>query len=210
MNQDHSKFIESIVDDLTEQKSIFSPEKRTLLFLPIYVGSIALIMYMIAPYRENFISDFQSIHFLFEFLSGIICFGLLIYSSYLSVVPGALKKRNHIVFLLLVLFYSFVVLMSFSSPALTPSMDGKRATCVFEVLFLSILPLAHLIFLLKRGVFYYKSNITFYAGLACALIPAVIMNIACMYDPIHNFKFHFMPVFIVGAIAALIIKKARL
>jgi uncharacterized membrane protein YdbT with pleckstrin-like domain len=41
------------------------------------------------------------------------------------------------------------------------------------------------------------------AGAAAAAIPAILMQLACMYDPLHALSYHLTPVLMVAALGAL-------
>ena len=78
-------------------------------------------------------------------------------------------------------------------PALEPSMLGKREHCVVET-FLFALPPACLALLLSRRFFPLRPVYSaFLFCLAAAMLPALYMQLACMYVPAHILQMHILP-----------------
>ena len=209
----HSDFIDKLVKDHKPVKPLWSPEKRSLLILSLYPVAIALIMLAIQPFRDGCIDDLLHTFFSLEMLLGAISVSSFTYFSLSSVIPGSGPKNKYLWLSLGSL--SILVLLLVKGiyvPHKQVSMLGKRPTCYYEILTLGILPFTHLVYLCKKGVIFFKARMLFAAALASALIPALLMHMACMYDPLHVLEHHLVPVlfFTLGAgiISYLLIKKS--
>jgi hypothetical protein len=74
-----------------------------------------------------------------------------------------------------------------------PSEAGKRSFCYLETMVYSIPPILVAVFLARR---LYPLNYTRTAmslALTAGMIPALFMQIACMYVPAHILQFHILP-----------------
>ena len=88
------------------------------------------------------------------------------------------------------------------SPAFEPSVLGKRHYCVYETFVYSLPPVATA-FWLTRKLFPLRPIYTAaFFSLAAGMIPALYMQIACMYAPSHILKFHLLPGLLVGCLGA--------
>lgn len=111
-----------------------------------------------------------------------------------SSIPGGLKTwmlwlQRGALMLWLAVFSS-----AFLNPPLAVSMLGKRDGCIWESFLLSAPPLLFLLLLTYRRYPMSHTSTAFHAALAAGLIPALTMQLACMYDPLHALKFHLLPV----------------
>ena len=84
-------------------------------------------------------------------------------------------------------------------------MLGKREHCVWET-FIYALPPMLLAFVLTRRLYPLQPvHTAMYFSLAAGMMPALYMQIACMYAPAHILQFHILPglmvVFVGAAIA---------
>ncbi|MDJ0790116.1 MAG: NrsF family protein [Myxococcota bacterium] len=90
------------------------------------------------------------------------------------------------------------------APALEPTMAGKREGCEHWVFALGLPPLLLGLAGLRRFAPFGRVLPGALLGAAAGAIPAVVMQVACMYDPIHALELHTLPVLgLVGVGAAL-------
>ena len=88
-------------------------------------------------------------------------------------------------------------------------MLGKREHCVWET-FIYALPPMLLAFVLTRRLYPLQPVQTaMYFSLAAGMMPALYMQIACMYAPDHILKFHILPGLIVVFVGATIAWASR-
>jgi uncharacterized membrane protein YdbT with pleckstrin-like domain len=93
------------------------------------------------------------------------------------------------------------------SPALEPSMLGKRSYCLYETIIYAIPPILIGLFFIRRLYPLSLVRTAMSLSLAAGMLPALYMQLACMYEPSHILAFHILPgmamVLIGAAIAAL-------
>lgn len=83
-------------------------------------------------------------------------------------------------------------------------MVGKREHCYFESAALALLPLGLGLVLASRLAPTARVATGFLLGVASAGLPALWMQMACMYIPHHGLTHHLLPVAAVGALGALV------
>ena len=91
-------------------------------------------------------------------------------------------------------------------PALVESMAGKRDHCYLETMLLAALPLLAGLFWAKGLWPTNKVQTGLLFGLASGAIAAMVMQFACMYDPVHALLFHVLPGLVMGVIGAFLAK----
>jgi hypothetical protein len=101
-----------------------------------------------------------------------------------------------------VVFYVYGIV----DPALSESMSGKRDHCYLETMLMASLPLSVGLFWAKGQ---WPTNVMqtgLLFGLASGAIAAMVMQFACMYDPMHALLFHILPGFFMGFVGAFLAK----
>jgi hypothetical protein len=194
----HQQFLEGLVEDHKPRKLLFSPEKRTALWFVSYTILISIIMLIIDQFRPQFLQDFLGPIFTLEMILLTLGSILLAHFSFLSVIPGTLRKF-HLTFALIFLI-SVVVVLVVTKIAPPEGIDyrGHRPYCLYEVFFLGMLPLIHGAYLLKKGLLDSAKKTIGTLAIASALIPATLMHMACTSEPIHALIFHIGPVFVLA------------
>ncbi len=194
MSKNNFEFIiDEIVDDLGPVKSFWSPEKRTLLYLGGNFLIITVIMLFIGPFRSALVQEFSSLSYILETVLFFITVFSLAYTSFLSLVPGAIKKKNlKIGILLLMSLIAVFVFKNITTPH-DQIHNIHRKYCYLEVLLLSFLPLVQFYYCLKKGVFSYRWLSYGLAVLSAGIIPAFLMHFMCQKDYSHIMMYHFIP-----------------
>jgi hypothetical protein len=59
-----------------------------------------------------------------------------------------------------------------------------RSFCEFEIIGYSLIPLIHIFFLAKKGIFFNSKISFFFSAMAAGLVPTAVMHVACA----HNYK----------------------
>jgi hypothetical protein len=142
--------------------------------------------------------------FLLETLLGAVAIfwtGLL---AFRGAVPAALTHRFAAAGSVLMLAWLAQYVFGLADPALEPSAVGKRNFCSLEVMVYSTPLILVGLFLARR---LYPLNFVRTAlslGLAAGMIPALYMQLACMYEPVHILTFHVLPGLLMALAAAAI------
>jgi hypothetical protein len=200
-----SEIIKALSEDLQPisfKNSIVLP--ALLWFVVSWIYVIALSVYL-GPLRTGALESLiKSPQFALESLAGLISAALFCVIAFQEAIPG--RRRQWMVWLafLSALLWISCYITGLSFPAIQPSWDGKRAHCVLEAYLYSGPPLIigyRLIFkryplsTLQAGVF---------MGISAGIIPALFMQISCMYDPLHILTHHIAPISIIVLIGALL------
>ena len=142
-------------------------------------------------------------HFQFESLLGLAASFLIMLVAWFSVVPGLLSRRLLRISLVALFSWLLLYVLGLYEPALEPSMHGKREHCYFESFLYSVPPLLLAFFLMSRRFALQQWRSGLLMGLAAGVMPALFMQFACMYDPLHILQLHILPAFICGLLGAL-------
>jgi len=193
----HLNFIDDLANKLKPVNVNWSAEKRTCFWFIIHCTWMALLMFAIKPFRYPLVHESHVFQFVFEatlFLVGLVFTG---YFCFLSFVPGAIKSNKIKLSLIPVLFLIILFLYKIIFPSNTYSNWGwvenyitMRSFCEFEIMLYSLIPLAHIYYLIKKSIFINNKWTFICAVLSSSLIPAFIMHFACAYNYTHILIFH--------------------
>ena len=84
------------------------------------------------------------------------------------------------------------------------SMVGKRAHCFLEGLAIAALPAGLGLRMVRRRTLRAGPLTGGLIGLAAGLLPALAMQLACLYDPSHALRFHFTPMLVAAGALGLL------
>ena len=90
-------------------------------------------------------------------------------------------------------------------------MFGKRAHCVLEAYLYSTPPLIAGYLLIYKRFSLNAVRAGVFLGISAGMLPALFMQISCMYDPRHILTHHLGPILIViiGAILGMLFNKQK-
>ena len=191
--------IQSLSYNLAPVQKAVNSDVMALLWLLASGLYVMLASYFLGPIRPNALAQLMSEpRFLIEILTGLIAITLITLVAFRAAIPGALSTRLFLLALGLLGVWLSSYLLNLVNPALEPSMLGKREHCGIEIFIYAPLPIA-LAFGLTRRLYPLKPwNVTVLFSLAAGLLPALYMQLACMYIPVHILQFHIVPGIIVG------------
>lgn len=145
----------------------------------------------------------QTPRFLFECAIGFAAGLLAFRTGMLLSVPGRVAWRRAVpAALAWLLVWIGAYVYGLVDPALEPSMVGKRPGCFSETFLFASLPLALGLFLVARRAPLRRAWVGALVGAASAALPALMMQVACMYDPKHILQFHLSPVVVMAFVGA--------
>ena len=198
MSADTDKLIESLSTGLQPARPPLSADISALLWLTASVGFVIGITAWFGPIRANALGQLAGEpRFLMETALGVVAIAFTSVMAFRTAVPGASSRRGVLIGLGLVLLWLANYVLDLAHPALEPSMLGKRDHCFVETL-LFALPPATLALLLSRR--FYPLRPVYSTALFClaaAMLPALYMQIACMYVPAHILQMHILPALLV-------------
>lgn len=196
--------IDSLTTDLQPSRRSWNTNLLAALWLIFSVAYVVIAADWFGPIRPQAIAQLQhEPQFLLESLLGLTAITLTAWCAFRAAVPGALSRSLLVVTISLIGLWVTSYAFGLYSPALAPSMAGKREHCSLETLLYAAPPLLIGFFFLRRLYSLRPAQNALLIGLAAGMIPALYMQIACMYEPTHILKFHVLPGLAIG-FAALV------
>jgi hypothetical protein len=190
------ELIRELSGDLRPAPRLRNPLQLTLVW---WVGAwlfVVLATLAMGPTRPGFASQLvASPRFAVETLFGILAglFAIRVAFSLGIPRPGSPRRRVVLALGLLALWAS-AYLYGLVDPALEPSMSGKRHLCFVEVWLYGLPILLAALLLLRRLASLNRLSAGLVTGAAAGALPALLMQLACMYIPSHILTHHIAPV----------------
>lgn len=188
--------INQLAEELTPVPRLPSPFVRSVSWLLPAFLIVLLVMWYVQPFRPGFVVQLTAVpRFSLEIFFGYATGILAIITGFFMAIPGAKEQKmmKRLTILSLVA-WATLFFWSYLSPSLEASMTGKREACVYETALYGLLLAAALVLFHRRSAFSNSGSAAFSIGIGCGFIPAVTMQLACMYIPPHGLTHHFMPV----------------
>jgi hypothetical protein len=181
-----------------------------LWFIMSWIYVVALSLYL-GPLRTSALESLiRSPQFAFESLAGLISGALFCLIAFQEAIPG--RRHQWLIWLAFLssLIWISCYIAGLSFPAIEPSWDGKRAHCVLEAYLYSGPPLIIGYRLIYRRYPLNSLQAGIFLAISAGMLPALFMQISCMYDPQHILTHHIAPISIIivsGALLGIVFKK---
>lgn len=203
------EFIKGMVASHRPAPPLIRPGRRALLWFAIALPLIAVAMTLRQEFRSGFGSQLvQHPTLLLEVVSALVLTLLGSYAALVRSIPGEAIPRWTVTALWVTgVLFAAAVAAEFTHFAPEASMLGKRLHCWVEVVVFGGAGTVAFVALVRRGWVRFSWKIGATYGLV-ALIPGALMQLACMYDPVHNVLFHFLPALPVIALGLVLMKRA--
>jgi hypothetical protein len=213
MRNRQDELIAKLTAELTPVKAALPPLRVAGLW---WLGSwlfVIIVTLLTGPLRPGaFVQLLTNAQFAAESLVGFLAAALIAAWAFEDSIPGTRSRGLLHVGLVAAALWLIAYVVGLEYPALEPSMAGKRAGCVMQTLLFAVPPMAAGIWITNRNYFPLTPLRTAaLIGLAGAMLPALFMQFACMYDPAHILRFHILPipgVVVVGVIGAWVARRA--
>jgi hypothetical protein len=208
MKNDHEKLITALVNDLkpvAKPAGFVMPFQLWLMMAVLFASGLAWLM---GPYRPGALAQLAaSLQFSVETVVGCIAITMIVFIAFRSAIPSGMTefKQRVMPISLLFVWIGFYV-YGIVDPALAESMAGKRDHCYLETMLFATLPLLVGLFWAKKLWPINKIQTGLLFGLASGGIAAMVMQFACMYEPMHALLFHILPGLEMGVIGAFLAK----
>ena len=188
------QLITELCDDMNNDiTSLQSNTSVSIKFSLVAIICTSLIMSFIQEFRADWWQQLQdSPRFLLETLLGFIAIFILCFGVLTSSIPGHTKRISYIG-LGLLCCWLLIILSGFITPVLEPSMSGKRDSCQIEVILYSLPMIVVMTSILNRRYVINTYSTSLQTVLFCTMIPAYLMQIACMYEIHHALLHHLLP-----------------
>ncbi len=177
---------------------------RVGLWLLLSAVYVVAITHLLGPIRPTAVEQLLSYpRFLGEMIvGGLFAIGLGVI-AFRSAVPGGAGAALIVWVAAAGVLWLGSLLVGLAFPALEPSMLGKRDLCFAETFLYALPPAALAIYLQRRLYPLTPARSAALAGLAAGALPALYMQLACMYAPDHVLLFHVLPGAAVAIVASL-------
>jgi hypothetical protein len=200
------ELLESLVTNLAPVKR--APDVRLLaaVWLLLSTACVVLFTHALGPVRPTAFAQLQAHpRFLAEMITGVITIVALGLLAFRAAIPGAVRAPLKWLVLVAGGLWVAGIAVGLVAPALEPSMLGKRDHCYLETLVYALPPLLAVLYWQGRLYPLSASRSAIVAGLAAGSLPALYIQIACMYAPSHILLYHIGPGAAVGLLAPLLL-----
>lgn len=206
MSKETRLLIEELSRDFSPKSArLLPPNRLVLLWFSFFISITLLLMTWRAPFRSNVLEQLStSPHFVFELLTGIVACICLTVGTIQGSVPGSSRIVGRIGILVAVLWVASIAIQLIF-PAVSPSMLGKREHCYWEAFYYSVPAGLAMAWLVGRRYPLAPIANAIFAGFSVSIVPAVLMQYACMYDARHALTHHLLPALIGGVLIAIIV-----
>jgi hypothetical protein len=203
MARDRHTVVAALVDDLTPvtpHASLVGPAAAWWVISWLWVIAATLAY---GPLRPGALAALGSVpHFAAESLLGLLAGLLITWIGFAESVPGMARRSLALLAVAIGGLWVTSYLAGFVVPALEPSMAGKRPHCFFETLVYALPPIVVGVWMLRRRYALRAVRAGALIGLAAGSLPALLMQVACMYSPEHILLFHIGPGLAMGVVGA--------
>ena len=182
-----------------------APDVNRLALAWFLLGAIFVVVAtrLAGPLRPGVFAQFTAEpRFLLETLLGVAAIAWMSLVAFRGAVPAALTRRFAIVGAVLMLLWLAQYVFGLVNPALEPSELGKRGHCSMEVMLYSTPLILAAMYFIRRLYPLAFARTALSAGLAAGMVPALYMQLACMYESVHILSMHIFPGLVMGLAAA--------
>jgi len=200
---------ESLISNLSSKlEPVSAPPNINRLALVWFASSaiyVVAVTQLFGPIRPNAITQLGTEpRFALETMMGvaaILWFSLL---AFRSAIPAALSRQFAVAGMVLMALWLAQYVIGFVSPTLEPSSLGARHHCYIETMVYSLPVILTGLFFVRRLYPLRPVRTAMSISLVAGMLPALYMQLACMYEPAHILAFHILPgLFMVGVGAGI-------
>lgn len=206
MAQDKDKFIEQLSRTHKARRPLPLPGRRAAVWYGASLLFTFLVMRAVQVFRPGFPGQMVA-HPVFtaEVFTGLLTAGIAAYLVFLRAVPGEeISRRLLVLFAGVAAVFVGTLALSFTRLAPPSSAVGVRAACHIEVLVYGLITLVALAWMMRRAYPRFSLRTAALLGVGAGLVPAALMQLACMYDPMHALDHHYGPVMILCVLGVLL------
>jgi hypothetical protein len=200
----HDELVEALVDDLRPTRAVAGPLRALSGWTLLAWVIVSACILASGPLRDGAIATLlASPRYALEFAFGVLASLSAVAAGFELGVPGDTRGSPRLV-VFGVMFTAWLSLLAYGvfDPAIAPSPLGKRPQCVFETFAFSLAPTLLALRVLARRALFHRVRSGALVGLGAAAIPALWMQLACLYDPVHALTAHVAPIALVAALSA--------
>jgi len=189
---------ESLISSLSSKLEPVSPppniNRLAMAWFALSAIYVVAVTQLFGPIRLNAIAQLGTEpRFALETMLGvaaILWFSLL---AFRSAIPAALSRQFAAAGLILMALWLAQYVIGLVSPALEPSRLGNRQHCYIETMVYSLPVILAGLFFVRRLYPLRPVRTAMSISLVAGMLPALYMQLACMYEPTHILAFHILP-----------------
>ena len=190
----HETLIENLSSDLAPVTPVPNINRLALAWFLLSAIYTVAVTHLIGPIRPGAITQLATEpRFLFETVLGVVSILWFSLLAFRSAVPAALSKQFAVAGVVLVALWLAQYVVGYVSPALEPSKLGKRSYCYVETLVYALPVILAGLYFIRRLYPLRPVRTAMSVGLVAGMLPALYMQLACMYEPSHILAFHILP-----------------
>lgn len=190
----HETLIENLSSDLAPVTPAPNINRLALAWFLLSAIYTVAVTHLIGPIRPGAITQLATEpRFLFETVLGVVSILWFSLLAFRSAVPAALSKQFAVAGVVLVALWLAQYVVGYVSPALEPSKLGKRSYCYVETLVYALPVILAGLYFIRRLYPLRPVRTAMSVGLVAGMLPALYMQLACMYEPSHILAFHILP-----------------
>jgi len=208
MAKDRETFIRDLVTGHRPVRPLASPLPRTIGWFLLTLVANIVIMTLVQRFRPGFAGQLVSApRLLIEVAGGLFSVAALAYLVLAGTIPGERVPRGvRVGIAVLVFVFVGSIAIALVDPSPEPSLLGARAACDLEVLCYGGASMIFLLLVARKGYLRFSPGRSLAFGVIAGLIPATLMQIACLYDPWHALSYHYGPILLLTLIGAFLSK----
>ncbi len=211
MKKQHQTLISNLSSSLTPVKPLPNVNRLGLLWFLLSAIYVVVITRIIGPIRPGALTQLVTEpRFLLETMLGVAAILWTSLLAFRSSVPAALSKQFAVTGIVLLVLWLTQYVIGIFSPALEPSTLGARHHCYLETMLYALPVILAGLYYVRRFYPLRPLRTAMSIGLAAGMLPALYMQLACMYEPAHILAFHILPGLLMVAVGAAIAAKWRL
>jgi len=205
MKEQHRTLISELGRDLVPVSNPTKINRLATAWCLLSAFYVVLVTDLIDPIRPGALTQLVTEpRFLLETLLGVVAILWISLIAFRSSVPAALNKQFAATGNMLLALWLAQYVIGLFSPALIPSTLGERPHCWLETMLYAVPVIVAGLYFVRRLYPLRPMSTAMSIGLAAGMLPALYMQIACMYNPVHILAFHILPGLLMVAVAAVI------
>jgi len=196
--------IRTLVDDLTPTGGPVRSGRTALLWWIAAMIATGIVMAVVQPFRPGFVDQLLTTpRFAFEIGLGLVVSAAMAQAAFRLGIPDNRSpwRRARGPLVLLAIWLGLFAIAIFS-PELEPSKAGHRPMCYLEILLYAFPSTLAGLFIVRRWLPLEAATVGAWMGLAAGLVPAFLMQLACMFEPMHVITWHLLPILGTAAVGA--------
>jgi hypothetical protein len=203
-----SGFVDALVGDLIPVAPAPSSGRAVSSWFALAGGFVVIAVSVTGPMREGAVQDLATLRLSMEFGIGLATAIAFVVAGLEIGVPGGAQRVRLLspalglaALWIALALAGAAILPGFDGPA--SSMLGKREHCFIQGIAIGLLPTLLALRAVRSRALHSGPIAGLLVGVGASTLPALAMQIACMYDPGHALRFHLTPILVIASSSAI-------